>query len=361
MNNYYFVRNKNFRPSTYYRIIQFIKVDTKRNYIVEYENDFYYSRPFPMSDFINKFSNLLLVGYCRRITALIKLSITKERYNLFVQREVFPKFVDPFSFFILKKVIQKANSVIWDFDDQILELNEITTKEFMLLSEKSNHILVGNKNLKEIIPSKFHSKVRILNTTDYMMSDVNLEKLNSKRLQTFEEKIIVSWIGTKGNLIHLNKVIPFIDKALEDTNKEVVLKIVSDGLLVVDTNKIELENIKWSRDIAKSVMEESHIGLMPLIETEVTKGKCAFKAVQSIGMGLPVIISNVGMNSEVINGNGYILDNFEEWGKSLLELISDSTQWEKASIKSREIWNEKFHANENLKTITDLLSDGDKK
>ena len=53
-------------------------------------------------------------------------------------------------------------------------------------------------------------------------------------------------------------------------------------------------------------MLNSHIGLMPLIENEFTKGKCAFKAVQSIGCGLPVILSDVGMNKDVIEkGNGF--------------------------------------------------------
>ena len=45
----------------------------------------------------------------------------------------------------------------------------------------------------------------------------------------------------------------------------------------------------------------SHIGIMPLKDTEYTKGKCAFKAIQYMSAGLPVIISPVGLNNEVIN------------------------------------------------------------
>jgi glycosyltransferase involved in cell wall biosynthesis len=64
---------------------------------------------------------------------------------------------------------------------------------------------------------------------------------------------------------------------------------------------------------------------MPLIDDEWSRGKCSFKALQFMSLGIPVVISPVGTNKEIVTHgeNGYLANTNEEWVKYLLDLIDD--------------------------------------
>lgn len=353
MKNFYIIRNKLKRPSTFYRIIQYINLNDNENKLFEYENNNYYECQSKNKFFVtlNKIINLFMVGYLRRIYSMMYIFFYKNDYNLVIQREVFPRFMDPISKKILEKNLIRAKKIIWDFDDNILDLKEITTTEFDLLSKYATKIFVGNEYLESMIPNKFKFKVSILNTSDSTMSNIDLKSLNERRKQSLKKEVTILWVGTKKNLVHLETVIESIDKSALEINKKVILKIVSDGRIEMKTKKLNIKNISWTRERAIKEFENSHIGIMPLEKNNITEGKCAFKAVQSIGMGLPVIISNVGMNSKVINNNGVLIQRLEEWEKSLEKIIFSDENWLEMSENSRELWEEKFNSFEIKNTL----------
>lgn len=357
MKNFYIIRNKLNRPSTFYRIIQYINLKDNENRLFEYENNNYYECRSKNKFFVtlNKIINLFMVGYLRRIYSMIYIFFYKNDYNLVIQREVFPRFMDPISKKILEKNLIRAKKIIWDFDDNILDLKEITTTEFDLLSKYSTKIFVGNEYLESMISNKFKFKVSILNTSDSTMSKVDLKSLNERRKQSLKKEVNILWVGTKKNLVHLETVIESIDKSALEINKKVTLKIVSDGRIDMKTKKLNIKNILWTRERAIKEFENSHIGIMPLEKNNITEGKCAFKAVQSIGMGLPVIISNVGMNFKVVNNNGILINDKKDWEMVLPKLVESEENWEKLSENARKHWEKNFNALNIKNTIQNSL------
>lgn len=165
------------------------------------------------------------------------------------------------------------------------------------------------------------------------------------------------WVGTKSNIEFLKNIIPQLEVlAKQVENKIVRLKVISDIQLKTTTKYLIVENIKWNRELALKEMLNSHIGLMPLPENEITLGKCAFKAVQAIGCGLPVVVSNVGMNKEVIKkGNGILINDNSSWGEAIISIVSNFQNWEEKSLLSRELWLEDFNSEINREFLLGLL------
>ena len=62
---------------------------------------------------------------------------------------------------------------------------------------------------------------------------------------------------------------------------------------------------------------------MPLEQDIWSEGKCGFKCLQYMSLGIPSVVSPVGVNEEIIQHgvNGLIATTEEEWGNSLESLI----------------------------------------
>ncbi|PEX88714.1 glycosyltransferase [Bacillus cereus] len=360
MKTFIFVRNKKYRPSSYYRLYQYLEYEVDDSIeLIEYESDKFYNKKSRsrIMNVLNIAINSLIPGYTNRIYNIIKILNKKERYNVFIQRECFPKIIGPLGKFLLKRLISNASNVYWDFDDNIFEAKEITKFEEDLLKEYTTKIFVGNDYLLDKLDLPNKNKVTVVNTTDIMMEKIDLSVINRKREESFNEQFVLVWVGTKGNLKHLENIIPKLEEAASKVkNKKIVLKIISDGIINWKTKDLNIKNIKWDRQVAFEEMLNSHVGLMPLIENEFTKGKCAFKAVQSIGCGLPIILSDVGMNKEIISmGNGFLIKNDNEWSEAVLQLAVDVDVWREKSNLSRKLWLRDFNSSENKKMLLKLM------
>jgi glycosyltransferase involved in cell wall biosynthesis len=359
MKTFIFIRNKKYRPSTYYRLYQYIQYQKADNYkLIEYELDSFYKNKTKnkLLNFLNSVIFSLLPGYSKRIISIFKILLEKKDYNIFVQREFFPKFIGPTGKYLLKKLIRRANKVIWDFDDNIFESREITKYEQKLLMKFSSKILVGNSFLFSKLDPENQKKAIIVNTTDSMMENINLNELLCERTKIYNKELVLIWVGTKGNLQYLSNIIKHLELAASKLKKTLTLKIISDGIINTKTRHLKILNIKWDRDVAIQEMLNAHVGLMPLVESEFTKGKCAFKAVQAIGLGLPVVVSDVGMNKEVThNDNGILIKNDSDWTQAIIELGTDIEKWEKKSIRSRDLWLTKYNSVEIKKILKKIL------
>ncbi len=80
---------------------------------------------------------------------------------------------------------------------------------------------------------------------------------------------------------------------------------------------------EWSLETEIADLLTMHIGIMPLYDMEISLGKCAFKAIQYMSLGIPPVVSPIGANCEVVkNGEtGFWAETDEEWYSSLEKLI----------------------------------------
>lgn len=282
-----------------------------------------------------------------------------------ISRAAVPK-VCVFPISLMYERILKNSFVIWDFDDDIFGINEITKAEARLLQKYSDKIIVTSDYLKNMLNEKCLSKVSMLPTTDGDLTIDDRADFNSRREKLYADGINVLWVGSSSGLKHIRNVVPALDKAAETvrekTGKKLTLTVICNLPLEEKTEHLEIKNIRWARDIVLNEMLGSHIGIMPLLNIKRSMGKGGFKLVQYMAVGLPAVASDVGFNSNVVSDGetGYLVDDkgsTDGWADAVLKLSLDYESWERFSLASLKKWEEDFSFERNLGFWQKLLTE----
>ena len=97
-------------------------------------------------------------------------------------------------------------------------------------------------------------------------------------------------------------------------------------------------------------------------DNEWTRGKCGFKAILYMSMGIPSVCSPVGMNREIITDgvNGFLAAGEGQWIEKLSSLIEDPGLRRKMGLAARKTVEEKYSVKVNapkfLKVIKEVYS-----
>lgn len=132
--------------------------------------------------------------------------------------------------------------------------------------------------------------------------------------------VILGWTGIYTNLGYFEMI--------EDVLRELAAK--HDIVLYIASGKpyhldgVRVVNHTWRLEDEIRYLQEPDIGLMPLVDSERARGKCAYKALQFMAVGTPCVISPVGMNRDVIEDGvtGFLADSPAEWRDKLERLIT---------------------------------------
>lgn len=159
-----------------------------------------------------------------------------------------------------------------------------------------------------------------------------------------KNEAIIGWIGTSGNLKYVYAIEQALAKVLT-MRPNAKLRIVSDQKPVfrfIDTTRHEF--IPWSEDIEINSIQNMDIGIMPLEESAWARGKCSFKMLQYMSCGLPVVVSPVGMNSEVLamGDIGIASSSQVQWIDALVELLDSATMRTDMGAEGRRVSVEAF-------------------
>ncbi|HNC29433.1 MAG TPA: glycosyltransferase family 4 protein, partial [Cyclobacteriaceae bacterium] len=100
------------------------------------------------------------------------------------------------------------------------------------------------------------------------------------------------------------------------------------------------------------------IGVMPLTDDIWAKGKCGFKALQYMALGVPCVISPVGVNSEIVDNGvtGFLATTKNEWIEKLERLMADQKLREAMGKKGREKVEAEYSVKSNAANFLQLFS-----
>lgn len=303
------------------------------------------------------------INMCFRVAGFLVLDLLRRPDYIVVQKELVKKWTPAIVNLLLVWNARLGSRVIWDFDDNILANHETSRRDFALLSKYSYRITVTHDFLKDMIDRKYQAKAILLPTTDgemYGYYQAHAAEITAKREMTLRSEVIVAWVATFSNMPYLEMAVPYLDAAagaLRKEGKGMRLKVICNAELHAQTSSLIVENIKWSKEAQTRGLLEAHVGIMPLVDNEFTRGKGGFKLVQYMSVGLPCVASNVGFNKEFIDSSfGFLVTTSQEWIDAFVRLGTNIAYWSGCSKAAFKHWTANFSYNKNLKTITSLIN-----
>jgi glycosyltransferase involved in cell wall biosynthesis len=133
---------------------------------------------------------------------------------------------------------------------------------------------------------------------------------------------VVGWIGIPLNAHYLT----LIEPALRRAGREDHIKLHVVGAPVPsELAGVPAASFAWSEATEVERIGAFDIGIMPLADTPWERGKCAYKLLQVMAAGKPVIAAPVGANCQVVRHgvNGFLATTQEEWADALRILATD--------------------------------------
>ena len=253
--------------------------------------------------------------------------MTSHNYDLtFLQRELIS------SVYSLERFLKRP--LVVDIDDAIFLHRKGSFAR--RLAHNAGMIICGNDYLADNF-SRWNKNVVVIPTAVDTLRFVPAYQRNSS-------VAIIGWIGTSSNL----KYVYGIEKALArvfNQHPDAYLRIISDSepkfRLIKEKN---MEFIPWSTEIEVPGIQGMTVGIMPLADLPWERGKCSYKMLLYMSCGIPVVVSPVGMNSQILSmgKSGLAAVKEEEWTEALLELLSDVRKRERMAWAGRKIIEENF-------------------
>jgi glycosyltransferase involved in cell wall biosynthesis len=289
-------------------------------------------------------------GFLRRLGILF----TVAQYDfVFIHREATP-IGPPFMEWIIARIFRKR--IIFDFDDAIWlpntsENNRIAAKlkwhqKTASICRWAWKISAGNayladyarqcrnaeleNSLSETTKTPLfnedgsevgiHSEFRIPNSEIIINpTTIDTTHLHNRLKDQHTNNLVIGWTGTHSTISYLEALVPVLAKLEKD---------YAFTFLVISDRKPSfalqsLQYIPWNKATEADDLLRMNIGVMPLTDDPWSRGKCGFKALQYMALGIPALASPVGVNMEIIQPgvNGFLCQTPEDWENSIRQLL----------------------------------------
>lgn len=280
----------------------------------------------------------LFLGILNRYALLFSL----HRYQfIFIHREFSP-IGYPLVLRILAICCKKK--LIYDFDDAIWIPNVSDNNRWFgflkmygnteRLIRWSNRVSCGNYYLKNYA-SGFNENTYYIPTTLDMQHRHNRVRVPNSSL------FVLGWTGTHSTIRYLQALIPVIEK-FSSKYAHFRFYVISDQ--IPDFSLPSMKFIPWNKSSEIEDLLQFTIGVMPLLHDPWSEGKCGFKALQYLSLGIPALVSPVGVNSHIVQHglNGFLCHTSEEWESCIDRLIKDRQLLDEMSANCRQSIEQEF-------------------
>lgn len=307
--------SQRFRFEQYFPDLEAAGIRCELSPLVTPEDDAYFYRPGHL---------LRKIGFVVRCFAKRRRDLRRlhEFDLLFIQREA----LQTRSTFFERGARRKGIPIVFDFDDSVWLQNVSAanrrwawvkdpgkTSKLIALADL---VIAGNDHLADYA-RRFSSRVVVIPTT------IDTDEYQPRPLRT-EGPVVIGWSGSITTIQHFQLAIPALRAIKARFGDRVAFRVIGDGAFRLP--ELGIEGLPWRKDTELDDLRAFDIGLMPLPDDEWARGKCGLKGLQYMALGIPALMSPVGVNTRIITdgADGFLPRGTDEWVARIAQLIEDA-------------------------------------
>ncbi|MFQ5787188.1 MAG: glycosyltransferase [Thermodesulfobacteriota bacterium] len=287
-------------------------------------------------------------------------------YNCVIVRRELLLYNDYGNLFLEKLLLALHPNVVLDFDDDISvakrEPREITLVGRLMFESPAkfqeslklySRFIVGSNYLRNLVSenkSEISDKdiVVIATCVDYKKYPIKVYDWKS-------EYVNFGWLGSNHNIYLLKIIIPVLNEISK--NHKIRFLVISGQDYGPENANFEIVNISWSLEKELENLHKIDIGLMPLYDTAVERGKCGFKLIQYMGAGIVSIAGAITINKEIIDDkqNGFLVHRESDWLSVIEEVLARREDFPTIGAEARKKICNKFSFEANKKKYLNFI------
>ena len=283
------------------------------------------------------------VGQIKRFLMVMKAVRNAGDFDLvFANRDIVPELAVRLP---ERYLFNRGIPLVFDFDDAI-HLGPREPKVGWIL-QRASWATPGNATLAEFARRHCEDVTvvpTVVNTDHYTPDD-----------DRTPGRVRVGWSGSEST----NRVcLPILERPICELARkhDFEFVVISNEDPRLDWPGVRVKFISWAAESEVRDLRLLDIGTMPLKDSPFERGKCGLKAIQYMALGIPAVVSPVGVNREIVRDgdNGFFANEVEDWVRCISALVSDEGLRDSMGRAARTTVKEHY----SHKTAVDLLSAG---
>ena len=261
-----------------------------------------------------------------------------------------------------EKAFRKGRAkLIYDFDDAIwLQSVSEANRRWSWLKDPgktaelislADQVIAGNDFLAGYA-RRSNGNVNVIPST------IDTDRYRPKQ-HSQKAKVVIGWSGSITTVQHFLLARPALIALRKRFGKKIHFRLIGDPTFT--DPELGVEVLPWNASTEVQDLEPIDIGLMPLPDNEWARGKCGMKGLQYMGLGIPPVMSPVGVNTSIVTDgvNGFLAASTEEWVEKIGRLIEDADLRARMGAEARKTvvmhYSVKAWRNEYLRLFKQLL------
>jgi len=217
-----------------------------------------------------------------------------------------------------------ARAVVYDIDDMVHLLPTSSANahagflkssaRYFLLMRRAQHVITCTPALDRLV-RQYNPQ-----TTD-ISSTINTERYRPCNPYSNEGELVLGWSGSHSTAPYLH----LLDLVLQQLAQRHRFRLLVMGPARFELPGVAVDVVPWSAAVELTTLQRIDIGLYPLPNDDWVQGKSGLKALQYMGLAIPVVASAVGCNDRVVQHGrtGFLVSSEAEWRDALERLITD--------------------------------------
>jgi glycosyltransferase involved in cell wall biosynthesis len=271
----------------------------------------------------------VLNSYMARVGAILRA----KRFDVvWLEKEMLPWLPASFEFGLFPGGV----SMVVDYDDAVFHrydqhqfswVRALLGKKIDAVMRRADLVIVGNDYLGDRARQAGAQRVELLPTV-----------VDARRYAAVDSApdrpVIIGWIGSPSTAKYLRFVAPALREMINTRGA----RVVAVGAKSEQLQDLSIEVKPWSEQVEVSDIQQFDIGIMPLPDESLERGKCGYKLIQYMACGKPVVASPVGVNMVIVREGveGLLPIDLSQWAEALRNLCDDPSLRKRLGLAGRK-------------------------